>query len=44
MNRFELKFTNWSVKLAEKLGGGPSNLFPEKSLFENEIKMIRTFD
>jgi hypothetical protein len=39
-----IAYTNWSVKLAEKLGGGPSNLFPEKSLFENEIKMIRTFD
>ncbi len=25
---------NWSVKLAEKLGGGPTNLFPEKSLFK----------
>jgi hypothetical protein len=37
-----IAYTNWSVKLAEKLGGGPTNLFPEKSLFENEIKMIRT--
>jgi hypothetical protein len=29
-----IPYTNWSVKLAEKLGGGPTNLFPEKSLFK----------
>jgi hypothetical protein len=29
-----ITYTNWSVKLAEKLGGGPTNLFPEKSLFK----------
>jgi hypothetical protein len=29
-----IAYTNWSAKLAEKLGGGPTNLFPEKSLFK----------
>jgi len=29
-----IPYTNCSVKLAEKLGGGPTNLFPEKSLFK----------
>jgi hypothetical protein len=27
-------YTNWSIKLPEKLGGAPTNLFPEKSLFK----------
>jgi hypothetical protein len=41
MNRFELKFTNWSAKLAEKLGGGPTNLFPEKSTLVKNVKFRR---
>jgi hypothetical protein len=29
-----ITYTNWSIKLPKKLGGGPTNLFPEKSLFK----------